>query len=63
MTTQFITDANGKKVSVILSIKDYQKMVEKLEDLDDIRLFNEAKAEGGESIPFDDYLKTRKRKK
>jgi hypothetical protein len=63
MTTQFITDANGKKVSIILSIKDYQKMIEKLEDLDDIRLFNEAKAEGGESIPFDDYLKSRKRKK
>lgn len=63
MTTKFITDNKGKKIEVILSIKDYQKMIERLEDLDDIRLYNEAKAEGGQSIPFEDYLKSRKRKK
>lgn len=35
MTTQlqYITDANGDKVSVILSLEDYQELLEDLEDL------------------------------
>jgi hypothetical protein len=63
MKTQYITDDQGKKVAVILPIKDYQKIIEELEDLEDIRLYDEAKAEGGEKILFTDYLKQRKVKK
>ena len=43
ITPQFITDHKGKKISVVLSIKDYQKLIEKLEDLEDVRLYDEAK--------------------
>lgn len=61
MKTQFVTDDHGKKLAVILPIKDYQKMIEELEDLEDIRLYDEAKKEDdGERILFSDYLKTRK---
>ncbi len=35
---QYITDDKGKKLSVVLSIKEYKKMVEELEELEDIRL-------------------------
>lgn len=63
MKTQFVTDDHGKKLAVILPIEDYEKMVEELEDLEDIRLYDEAKKEDdGERIPFSEYLKKRKAK-
>jgi hypothetical protein len=63
MKTQFVTDEKGKKVAVILPIEQYQKMIEELEEADDISLYDKAKAEGGEKILFSDYLKQRKGKK
>ena len=55
---RYITNLRGKKVSVILPIRAYERMVE---DLEDIRLYDEAKRENnGEYILFSDYLKNRK---
>ena len=57
---QFITDSAGKKL-VVLSIAEFNAMIEELEDLDDIRLYDVAKAEDtGERILFSDYLKNRR---
>jgi hypothetical protein len=62
----FITDAKGKKISVILPIKEYQSMIEDLEDLEDVRLYDEAKADKTPTISADKAFKTieskRKRK-
>lgn len=63
MKTQFITDDKGNKVSVILPIREYKKMIEELEELEDIKLYDEAKADKGKSISLDDYLKKRTLKK
>jgi hypothetical protein len=54
---QYITDANGNKLSVILPIKDFQALVEELEDLYDQRLYDEAKADKEPSIPIDEAFK------
>jgi len=63
MKTQFVTDDHGKKLAVILPIKDYQKMVEELEDIEDILLYDQAKKDDdGKRILFSDYLKKRKAK-
>ena len=43
METQFLTDKKGKKTAVLLPIEKYNKMIEKLEDLEDVRLYDEAK--------------------
>lgn len=43
MRTQFVTDDNGKKLAVILPIKDYNQMVDDLEELEDIKLYDQAK--------------------
>ena len=43
MSTQFVTDINGNKLAVILPIKEYNKMVEELEELEDIKLYDAAK--------------------
>ncbi len=63
MKTQFVTDDHGNKVAVILPIKNYQKMIEDLEDIEDVRLYDEAKKEDdGQRILFSDYLRNRKAK-
>jgi hypothetical protein len=63
MKTQFIIDDFGKKLAVILPIKDYKKMMEDLEDAEDVRLYDEAKKEdSGKGMLFSDYLKKRKTK-
>ena len=57
-TPQFITDDKGKKLSVILSIKDYKKMLEELEDIEDVRLYDEVKNnDTGERIPLHEAFK------
>ncbi|MDP9410279.1 MAG: type II toxin-antitoxin system Phd/YefM family antitoxin [Actinomycetota bacterium] len=45
MEARYIVDENGKRVGVILPVEEYERMVEALEDLEDIRLYDEAKAE------------------
>ena len=58
MKTQFVTDDHGKKLAVILPMKDYQKMVDDLEDLEDVRLYDEAKKnDTGERIPMQEAFK------
>jgi len=43
MKTQFITDNSGHKLAVILPIKDYNKMIEELEDLEAVKAYDNAK--------------------
>jgi len=64
METQFLTDANGNKTAVLLPIKKYNKMIEQLEDLHDIKLYDEAKRDDdGSRISLEDYMKSRGSKK
>lgn len=59
---QFITDQKGNKLSVILPMRTYTAMLEELEELEDIRLYDAVKAKNEKSIPLEDYLKTRKKR-
>ena len=59
---QYITDNKGNKLSVVLPMKEYKKIVEELEELEDLRLYDEVKKRREESIPFEQYLKERKKK-
>ncbi len=59
---QYITDTAGKKM-VMIPESEFNTIMEELEALDDVRLFDEAKKEDdGERILFSDYLKERKAK-
>ncbi len=67
LNESFVVDAKGKKVSVLLPIKDYQKLLEELEELEDIKAYDNATNRKQEFIPLDKALKeieaTRKKKK
>ncbi|SFT73863.1 hypothetical protein SAMN04489724_1939 [Algoriphagus locisalis] len=57
---QFVTDPKGEKVAVIIPINDYKKMMDELDELEDIRLYDESKvSDSGERISISDYLKKR----
>lgn len=50
MTTQFITDNGGKKIAVILPIAEYNELVNDLEELQDIKLYDKAKQKKQEFV-------------
>ena len=54
---QFITDDTGKKLSVVLPINDFKNLMEELEELEDIKLYEQAKADDGPSIPIDEAFR------
>jgi PHD/YefM family antitoxin component YafN of YafNO toxin-antitoxin module len=61
---QYIKDAKGNKALVVLTAKEFNALMEELDELDDIRLYDNAKKEDtGERITLSDYLKTRKKQK
>ena len=57
MKTQFIIDNTGKKLGVLLPMKEYSRMVEELEELEDIKLYDEVKARKEPSVPIEKAFK------
>ena len=51
---KYITDQVGNKISVVLSVKEFETMVEMLEDLDDVRLYDQVKNSKDPSIPIEE---------
>jgi hypothetical protein len=61
-STNFITDSAGKKISVVLPIKQYEQLLEDLEELDDIRAYDKAKAKKEKPIPLRDAIRQRRKR-
>jgi hypothetical protein len=47
---QYITDNTGKKLSAILTMDEFKSILDKLEDLEDIRLYDESKNDNEPAI-------------
>ncbi|MET3979252.1 PHD/YefM family antitoxin component YafN of YafNO toxin-antitoxin module [Mucilaginibacter sp. UYP25] len=59
---QYLKDSNGDNSLVVLPVSEFNSIIEELEELEDVRLFDEAaKDDTGESILFSEYLKSRKK--
>ena len=55
---QYIKDHQGKNSMVILPAKEFDSLMEELEDIEDICLYDEAvKKDTGERIPMDEAFK------
>jgi PHD/YefM family antitoxin component YafN of YafNO toxin-antitoxin module len=52
---RFVYDENGNKTDVLLSLADYEAMLEALEDAEDARIFEERRQEGGETISLEAF--------
>jgi hypothetical protein len=53
---QFVTDENGVRVAVVLDIKEYEELLEDLDDLQAVREYEEAKTSGEVPIPLEQAL-------
>ena len=56
---QYITDESGNRVSVVLPIQQWQTMLDELEELDDIRQYDEVKARNEPTMTLADYRRKR----
>ena len=55
---QYIKDANGNKSMVVLPAKEFDVIMEVIEDMEDVRLYDEAqKNDDGERIPMEEAFK------
>jgi PHD/YefM family antitoxin component YafN of YafNO toxin-antitoxin module len=57
-----IVTRNGKPVSVILPIKDYEELLERLEDAEDVAALKRVRSKPLQYRPLEDYLAKRKDK-
>jgi hypothetical protein len=46
----FITDSTGKKISAVLPIKEFNTLLEELEEWEDIKLYDESKNDNEPSV-------------
>ena len=58
---QYITDEQGQRISVILPIQQWQQVLDELDELDDIRLYDEVKARNEPTISLAEYRRKRQR--
>ncbi len=55
-----IVTRKGKPVSVIIPIKDYEELLERVEDTDDVAWLKRARSKPLHYRPLEDYLAGRK---
>jgi PHD/YefM family antitoxin component YafN of YafNO toxin-antitoxin module len=54
---QYVVDENQTPKAVLLPVAEWEQVVEELEELDDIRAFDLAKAGSQEAIPFEQAVR------
>ena len=60
---QFVTNEKGRKIFVVLSMKEFNWLIDKIDELEDNKLYNRAKKkDNGERILLKDYIKIRNKK-
>jgi PHD/YefM family antitoxin component YafN of YafNO toxin-antitoxin module len=54
---QYVVDQEQRRQAVLLPVAEWDQIVEELEELDDIRAYDEARAATQESIPFEQAVR------
>ncbi|MFZ4695958.1 MAG: hypothetical protein ACOYMV_12605 [Verrucomicrobiia bacterium] len=50
---QFLVDEHQQRKAVLVSAAEWERIVEELDELDDLRAYDEAKAKPQEALPLD----------
>ncbi len=53
---RYIVDAQGRPTEVVLSLEDYHRILDELEELESLRAFDAAKASKDEAISLEQAL-------
>jgi hypothetical protein len=51
MNAQFLVDAQGRKTAVVLPIDDFRALLERMEELEDLRLIEARRSEPRIAVP------------
>ena len=54
---QYIISEKGQKTAVVIDLKDYENLLEFIEDLEDANDLMKAEREATEFIPYDEFRK------
>ena len=60
---QYVVTPSGEKAFVLLPIKEYEHLLKEAEELEDIRLYDKAKADKSISVSIDEAFKKIEAKK
>lgn len=60
---RYVVDERGKKLGVFLDLKEYERLLEALEDAASTKAYDAAKVAAGVSIPYDDAIAEIKRRR
>jgi len=52
---QYLVDEKGQRTGVVLTVEEYEELVEAAEQLDDIRHLEEGKKVKGKPIPLEEF--------
>jgi hypothetical protein len=52
----YLVDGQAQRKAVVLSIEEWTHVLEALEELDDIRIYDEAKARKDQAVPLETIL-------
>jgi hypothetical protein len=55
---QYIINDKGKKTAIVLAYKEWEKILEILEEFEDISAYDKVKTQPSDPIPFDTALKS-----
>ena len=50
---EYVVDDQHRRKAVLLPVDEWEQVVDELEELDDIRLYDAAKGQAGEALPFE----------
>ena len=54
---QYVIDQNQQRKAVLLPLAEWERIVEDLEELDDIRTYDEAKTGPQDTVPFEQAVR------
>ena len=54
---RYVTNDKGGRVGVILSIEEYERLLEAVEEIESIRAYDRAKDSGEQPVPFEEAIR------
>lgn len=54
---EFLIDDQNRKKAVVIPFSEWEQILKDLEDLEDIRAYDEAKSQPSEPIPFEQAIR------
>lgn len=63
MHPEYVVDEKARKKAVLVSFDEWQQLMEAIEELDDIRAYDQAKKEPDDLVPFEEAVRQIKAKR